>query len=371
MGEADVGRSPKLAKLGSPKLAHVASSPKLAHVGSPKLVGAGSPKIAKPGSPKLAAASQKQAAAPLLPAAASREDNLTYDLHHMTAFDISPLHPKGDFLAYTRDSVQLLVNKIFMLPRKDLDVGSAVTLPLDELFRLPRQKPVPKAKPLTRWQKFMEERNMKKRKRSKLVWDENAADWLPRWGYKSAKHAEERANWVHEVKQHDDPGANPFDKMTAEKKLLLARQKMREVRNTVEAAGGKFRASVPDLSTTGGGANTKRGKDGLREAVKRAQVSSASHGKFDRIAQGEATNLQPKLQRKELRAQSTGEEKDRYLKAATRVLSSEGNVDRNKASKLGVSQDSQDRSGKQGKLPKTAKGGKRRSKAGGRGHSKH
>merc|ERR1711920_597541 len=172
----------------------------------------------------------------------------------------------SDFMSYTRDSVQLLVNKIFALPRKDLDVGSTVELPKSEVFRLPRSKPVPKDKSKTRWQKFMEERNMKKRKRSKLVWDENSGDWLPRWGYKSAKHVAERANAIHEVRQGENPDANPFDKQAAEKKLLLARQKMREVRNKVEAAGGKFRASVPDLSTSGG--NTLRGKDGLREAVK-------------------------------------------------------------------------------------------------------
>ena len=64
----------------------------------------------------------------------------------------------------------------------------AVQIPQDT-FRLPRSKPIPKEKPKTRWQKFMEvrvlshcqqrrcggktqERNMKKRKRSRLVWDE-------------------------------------------------------------------------------------------------------------------------------------------------------------------------------------------------------
>lgn len=42
------------------------------------------------------------------------------------------------------------------------------------------------------------------------------------------------------------------------------------MRNKVEAAGGKMRASVPDLSGQPG----KRGKDGLREAIKRAQAES-------------------------------------------------------------------------------------------------
>merc|ERR1712190_433179 len=137
------------------------------------------------------------------------------------------------------------------------------------------------------------------------------------------KHVAERSNAIHEVRQGENPDANPFDKQAAEKKLLIARQKMREVRNKVEAAGGKFRASVPDLTTTG--ANTGRGREGLREAVKRAQVSSASHGKFDRVGLGEATNLQPKMQRAKLQTRSTADEKDRYMKAATKILSGEGN----------------------------------------------
>merc|ERR1719359_2524729 len=113
---------------------------------------------------KAAKAAKQPAAQPttLKPAASSREDNLAYDLRHMAAFDISPLHPKTDFMEYTRDSVQLLVNKIYALPRKQLEEGIVAELPTEEVFRLPRQKPVPKQKPKTRWQQFMEERNMRK-----------------------------------------------------------------------------------------------------------------------------------------------------------------------------------------------------------------
>merc|ERR1712087_611936 len=101
-------------------------------------------------------------------------------------------------------------------------------------------------------------------------------------GYKSAKKSEERAaSAVIEVKTGDDPFENPYDRQRAQQKLVAAKQKMREVRNKVEALGGKLRASVPDLQRQGD-SGWKRGKDGLREAVKRAQASSASMGKFDR-----------------------------------------------------------------------------------------
>lgn len=298
----------------------------------------------------------------LKPATAAREDNLTYDLKHMAAYDISPLNPKTDLLSYTRDSVQLLLNKMFALPRVEMDVGTAVTLPTNEVFQLPRQKPIPKAKPPTRWQKFMDERNIRKRKRSKLVFDDISGDWLPRWGYKSAKKSEESTQWFHEVKSGDDPRENPFEKASAEKRLIAARQKMREVRNKVEAAGGKLRASVPDLQNM-----AKRGKEGLREAVKRAQVSSASYGKFDRVAPNEATNLQPK-QRKVVSSSKPGDEKERYIKAATRVLASDGSVDRAKAAKAGKQAASSGGGGggKGGGKGGNKSGKKRRSKQGGK-----
>eukprot|EP00928_Gymnodinium_smaydae_P090353 TRINITY_DN74174_c0_g1_i1.p1 TRINITY_DN74174_c0_g1~~TRINITY_DN74174_c0_g1_i1.p1 ORF type:complete len:341 (+),score=111.56 TRINITY_DN74174_c0_g1_i1:102-1025(+) len=297
----------------------------------------------------------------LKPATASREDNLTYDLKHMAAFDIAPLNPKTDFLTYTRDSVQLLVNRVFALPQQKTDEGTVAELPAQEVFRLPRTKPIPKPKAKTRWQKFMEEKGMQKRKRSRLVFDEASGDWKPRWGYGSAKKAEEKANsWAHEVKEGDDPFENPFEKKNAEKKLLLARQKMREVRNKVESLGGKLRASTPDLVKGGG----KRGKDGLREAMKRAQVSSASMGKFDRKAPNEATNLQPKT-KKGVGSYTPKEEKERYLKAATRVFSGEGSVDKNKAAKKGNAA-----AAAVPRRDKGMKGSKRRSKQGGRRKSK-
>jgi len=324
--------------------------------------------------PKTSRSKAAKAVAPegelatLKPAAASREDNLTYDLRHMAAFDISPLHPTADFLEYTRDSVQLLVNKICALSRKQLEEGTVAELPHEELFRLPRQKPVPKQKPKTRWQEFMEERNMRKRKRSKLVFDEESGDWRPRWGYGSIKKARETRSSIHEVKEGENPYADPFAKAAAERKLIAAKQKLREVRNKVEAAGGKIRASVPELLKKGDptGGSSGRGKDGLREAVRRAQVSSASKGKFDRLASGEASNLQPKKRKIEM-AQKPGEEKERYLKAATRVLASDGAVDRDRAAKVGGAGGGQALGkAKKGKGNKGTPGTGRRSKQGNR-----
>merc|ERR1712183_1127530 len=102
----------------------------------------------------------------LKPATASREDNLQYDLSHLVAFDVSPIAPKTDLLAYSRDSAQLLVNQIFLLPRKDTEEGPTAEIPKQQVYyRVPRTKPIPKVKTKTRWEQFMEARGMKKQKR--------------------------------------------------------------------------------------------------------------------------------------------------------------------------------------------------------------
>jgi regulator of ribosome biosynthesis len=49
---------------------------------------------------------------------------------------------------------------------------------------LPREKPAPKPKEETRWEAFAKEKGIKKRKRERMVWDEEKKEWAPRWGYK-------------------------------------------------------------------------------------------------------------------------------------------------------------------------------------------
>jgi hypothetical protein len=48
---------------------------------------------------------------------------------------------------------------------------------------LPREKPAPKAKATTRWEAFAKEKGIKKRKRERMLWDDEKQQWLPRWGF--------------------------------------------------------------------------------------------------------------------------------------------------------------------------------------------
>jgi len=311
------------------------------------------------------AAAQEATAPTPKSAKPEKEDNLTYCLAHLAAFDIAPLHPKSDLKTLTRDNVQLLVNKIFALPREDTDEGPTVVMEAEgqgDGFRLPRYRPIPKVKATTRWQRFMQERGMEKRKRSKLVFDEVSGDWRPRYGYKSGKQNEDNVNGILEVKDGQDSHANLFDTGKAKHKLDAAKQKMREVRNRVEAAGGRLKAAAPDLHNgmRSGLESVKRGAAGLKEALKRAQVSSASMGKFDRVAANEATNLQSKKRKASNQGGSPADETARYMKTAGRVLSGDNSgVDNKKAADVG-------RKGGAPVVARKERGQKRRSKQGGK-----
>ena len=71
----------------------------------------------------------------------------------------------------SRDNIQLLINRLFQLPTERVDNDIVVKLPAPTT-RLPRAKPVPKAKQLTKWEKYAKEKGIVKRTKDKVEWDE-------------------------------------------------------------------------------------------------------------------------------------------------------------------------------------------------------
>jgi regulator of ribosome biosynthesis len=53
-----------------------------------------------------------------------------------------------------------------------------------------REKPLPKAKPETRWERFAKAKGIQQTKRSRMVFDEAAQEYKPRFGYKRANDVE-------------------------------------------------------------------------------------------------------------------------------------------------------------------------------------
>lgn len=79
---------------------------------------------------------------------------------------------KDDYLLnLARDNTQLLLNKIWELPAERVEDAIVAKLP-PPTYVLPREKPPPKPKPLTKWQKFANEKGIRKSKKTKATWDD-------------------------------------------------------------------------------------------------------------------------------------------------------------------------------------------------------
>ncbi|CAG8711022.1 6265_t:CDS:2, partial [Cetraspora pellucida] len=118
---------------------------------------------------------------------------LQLDLGLLAGFDVNALEENklkaetDNYLkSYTRDGTQLLINEIFRLPLTSVqDVGVVAELP-KIITAIPREKPLPKPKPPTRWERFAKLKGIKKNTKSRLIYDEKRGEWVPRWGYKGA-----------------------------------------------------------------------------------------------------------------------------------------------------------------------------------------
>ena len=121
---------------------------------------------------------QAQAASSTRPSVVvDKEDDLQYDLGHLAAFDPTPVDAEalredreGHLLRTARDNMQLLANQLYGLLASAQE-KSVIRLP-PPVVQLPREKPLPEARQLTRWEKFAKDKGIVKHKRSKMVWDE-------------------------------------------------------------------------------------------------------------------------------------------------------------------------------------------------------
>lgn len=86
---------------------------------------------------------------------------LEFDVGNLSAYDPSPinqaeyapLHRDAKCLEVATAMTQELVAQLFSLPSEAVQGGRLAQLPQPSTL-LPREKPIPKPKPLTKWQKF-------------------------------------------------------------------------------------------------------------------------------------------------------------------------------------------------------------------------
>ena len=96
-----------------------------------------------------------------------------------------------------RDGAQTLVNSLCLLPTQSSPDGPLATLP-PPTIQLPRAKPLPRSKTLTKWERFAAAKGIQKKRRDKKVWDDEKQGWVNSWGL-HGKRREKEDQWITEV----------------------------------------------------------------------------------------------------------------------------------------------------------------------------
>jgi regulator of ribosome biosynthesis len=220
---------------------------------------------------------------------------------NLAAFDPSPVDA-ATFAAGKEEAClgmatrifQALTRQVFSLPSAPAPIGRMAELPAPTTL-LPREKPLPKPRPPTKWEVFAQRKGIVKRKRSKLELDEPSGEYKRRYGYQKANDAE--AVPYIEAGAHEETGVeDPFTLLAREKKERVKRQDKRQVanlKNAVKAGGAgalpptlRLAAALPEHGR-GAPARRRELQPELKAASRQAATSTASMGKFDRMVKGE------------------------------------------------------------------------------------
>jgi len=187
------------------------------------------------------------------PIAVEKPIPYTFDLGNLLAQDLNPLPPSSsideDVLsAAARDGSQALINQLLTTcPVSSTPDGVLLTLPAPAIH-LPREKPLPKPKPPTKWERFAKKKGIgnfnpnssKEERRKKLVYDEEKGEWVPKWGYKG-KNKDGEGDWLVEVdekKQKAESGPGGRNARGAGKDERMERVRRNE-RNTRKGTAKK------------------------------------------------------------------------------------------------------------------------------------
>ncbi|ODN76342.1 hypothetical protein L198_08118 [Cryptococcus wingfieldii CBS 7118] len=234
----------------------------------------------------------------------ARTNPVATDPALLAAFDFSPVDPASytdlepHLLELTLTSTQSLVSSLFTLPTHPSALGSITKFPLPTTL-LPREKPLPKPKPETKWERFAKAKGISHKNREKDVFDEERQEWVGRWG-RNGKNREKEEQWLHEVKAGADADQDPAKTARDERKARVNKNLKQQQANI--AAAAKKSAPIVNLSapTPGTDANSapllsQAQKKSAREVRKSelirsmliSKTSTASMGKFDDKIEGE------------------------------------------------------------------------------------
>jgi len=249
-----------------------------------------------------------------------KEVEPTFDIGNLLINDLQPIKesefkagPGAYLAALARDNAQLLFNEIWKLPVSRVQDALVVKLP-DCTTAIPREKPVPKPKPPTKWETYAKQKGIQNKKRGRMIWDEEAEAWKPRYGYKRGK--DDTKEWCMEVPVNSDPYEDQFEKVDKAKKERVAKNELQRLRNIAKnQKGGKGLIMSTQFKPS-----EKKDKDRVTQEIDVAKVSTASLGKFqDKLPKEKPNKKQGKKRKFESVTGSMSEEKSRSLEIWNKV----------------------------------------------------
>ena len=187
--------------------------------------------------------------------------------------------------------------------KEDLDYDKApdeLALP-EAIITLPRTLPIPVAKPLTKWEKYKQEKGIVQRKRSRMVYSEEVGDWVPRWGRGSVKKIQDSMNWAMEEKE---PGVNPFEQKSNEKQLAKAKQLKRQMKN--EEYAKKVLNSKKEGNNNSSNNNINNSKSEPKQKLSKKQRKALKAQKEIQKLNDDKKNLSKRLEQVQKSTRSMG-----------------------------------------------------------------
>nr|XP_002125582.1 ribosome biogenesis regulatory protein homolog [Ciona intestinalis] len=305
---------------------------------------------------------QKEEEEKLLSIQVPKTIDVAIDAGNLLACDSNPIDTKqlrSDKENYlknlAREGTQLLFNEIWKLPIERVQDAVIAKVPAPTTV-IPREKPIPKAKPPTKWEEYAKLKGIRKLKKGRMVWDDESKSWKPRWGYKRAN--DDTKEWVLEVPANADPNEDQFEKKLKEKKERVAKNELQRLRNVARRTGKK----VPGVGRTAVG-QEKQSKLELEAAFHVSKQATASLGRFQETLKGEK-NVKKRGQKRKFEAvtQKCNTEKEKQLSILNQMYKKSPQLNLTKAVNKEI-QDGQVKNPKAGKRKNTKPA---KSKAGGK-----
>ena len=248
----------------------------------------------------------------------NKTDELIYDMGHIMALDTCTLDSiqlnRMEYLdSLFRDNAQLLMNKLFSLPREPHPVEPFTELAVlpNTIMVLPREKHVwcleknrfmqlPVEKAPTKWEEFAKRKGIIKKPKSKIVYDEQKDEYRPRYGFNRANNPTDQWLIEHKDTPDFDPKQDPFEQLKKDKKARVESNQKKQMANLRRAGGDRLPGTI-DLKSAKEASKSHLGKraavaldkkDHVQIALETTQRANASLGKFSKTAHNEK-KLQP------------------------------------------------------------------------------